>query len=131
MSVSREPSKTRSISPEPSKTPPRRHRRPPAVADIRSPIQTRSRVAPFTSTPQKFSYKKPNFETPERQPTTAEIPAKIGAIKKKKRNTPQKPRKKRTKKPEYGIDDVTYTDHEKKEITNRYGRQAKFFGTKK
>ena len=117
-----------SVSPEPSKTPPQRRR---AVADIRSPIQTRSRVAPFTSTPKRFSHAKPNFETPERQPTSTEIPAQTGAIKKKKRDTPQKPRKKRTKKPEYGIDDITYTDHEKKEITNRYGRQAKFFGTKK
>ena len=124
--ISREPS-NRSISPEPSKTPPQRQR---AIAEIGSPIQTRSRVAPFTSTPKRFSHEKPNFETPERSTPTVEIeiPASTGAIRKRKR--PQKTKKK-TKKQEYGIDDITYTDHEKKEITNRYGRQAKFFGTKK
>ena len=125
MAVSREPS-NRSISPEPSKTPPQG-----AIAAIGSPIQTRSRVAPFTSTPKKFSHGKPNFEISEAQPPQIEIPASTGATRKKKLNTPQKIKKKRTKKSEYGIDDITYTDHEKKQITNRYGRQAKFFGTKK
>ena len=135
MSVSRQLSNTRSISPEQFKTRPQRKRSRSVDANFGSPIQTRSRAAPpFTSTPQKFSHAKPNFETPDRQPTVAEIPAQTGAIKKKKKvdtEVPKKQKKKPTKKPEYGIDDVTYTDHEKKQITNRYGRQAQFFGAKK